>query len=307
MNETKKLAKKLKDSDFAPHTIVPVSIVRSALFGVGLKGDDVVGEGRVIPADKRLPGVSITYWGPYLNQDHFRVWQACIYLARQAGALNGEKFVISSYADILRLCGRATGDYRQYRQTWKLLLDLTRANVMIDSARASDFLAGSLLASVGGSRKSGTVTIELNKTLAQFMHNETLSNDMLRLAGLGKDQIASWLHNYYASQKNPPNLTVSEIQKLSGTKLDLPRLRQRLKKAMEKLEGGIRPLVTYWELDPKTDILHVKKVATTVDMRAPDAVAAEKRRVAESRESDKARKKFKTQSEINKPRGMVVL
>jgi len=105
------------------------------------------------------------------------------------------------------------------------------------------------------------------------MSNETLSNDMLRLAGLGRDQLAAWLHNYYASQKDPPPLTVAEIQKLSGTKLDLPRLRQRLKKALNKLQGGIRPLIVKWRITKETDVVHVVKNSTVVDMRTPSAVA----------------------------------
>src|SRR5699024_604303 len=119
---------------------------------------------------------------------------------------------------------------------------------------------------------------------------ETLSNDIMRLAGLGKDQLASWLHNYFASQKDPPKLTVSEIKTLSGSRLELPQLRQRLKKAMAKLKDGDRPLITDFKLDEKTDTLHVTKAPTTVDMRTADAVASaafERRKTAEAVKQDR--------------------
>lgn len=292
--------------DLTPHTLVPVSVLRCALFGVSASGKR---EADYIPVivDRRLTGAEIRYKGPHLNQDHLKIWQACIFLAKETVDLNGDKFIVANFADLLRLSGRSTGDSRQYAKAWKLLGDLTDAKVEISTSRV-DYV-GSLILEVVKDKPSGRVVIHMSEYLKQFMSNETLSNDMLRLAGLGRDQLASWLHNYYASQKDPPNLTVSEIKELSGSKLDLPRLRQRLNKAMKKLEGGIRPLVTGWRLDKKTDILHVKKVATTVDMRAAEAAAAanfERRRAAEVREKARAQKKFKTQAEINKPRGSVV-
>ena len=215
---------------FAPHSLVPVSVVRSALFGVGATGEEC--KDLTIAVDKRL-GAEVRYSGPYLNQDHFKVWQACVYLARAVGGLNGKPFVVSNFADLLRLCGRDPGESRRYAQTWKLLRDLQRANIEIETGRVS--YVGSLILEANRDKESGKLVINLSANLAQFMSNETLSNDMLRLAGLGKDQLAAWLHNYYASQKDPPPLTVAEIKKLSGTKLDMPRLRQRLKKGIRNL------------------------------------------------------------------------
>lgn len=296
-----------KKNDFAPHTLVPVSVLRCALFGVSTSGKAETDFVDVI-VDRRLTGAEIRYKGPHLNQDHLKIWQACVFLARETVGLNGEKFIISNFADLLRLSGRSTGDSRQYAKAWKLLKDLMDAKVQINTSRVE--YHGSLILEVVKDKPSGCVVIHMSEYLKSLMSNETLTNDMMRLAGLGRDQLAAWLHNYYASQKDPPKLTVSEIKDLSGSKLDLPRLRQRLKKAMEKLQGGIRPLIVSWRLDPKTDILHVKKVATTVDMRAAEAAAAakfERRRTAEARESDRARKKFRTQADMNRPRGKVVL
>jgi len=286
---------------FAPHTLVPVSIVRSALFGVGISGEKSYD--RLIAVDKRL-GAEVKYTGPYLNQDHFKVWQACVYMARTTGGMNGEKFVVSNFADLLRLCGSDPGDTQRYAKTWSLLRDLQKANVEIETGRVS--YVGSLVLEATKDKASGKLVIHLSSNLAQFMSNETLSNDMLRLAGLGRDQLAAWLHNYYASQKDPPPLTVAEIQKLSGTKLDMPRLRQRLKKALTRLQGGIRPLVVKWRIDKATDVVYVTKNPTTVDMRTPDAVAqaTNAKRIEADKEKSKP-KRFRTQGEINAPRGFV--
>ena len=56
-----------------------------------------------------------------------------------------------------------------------------------------------------------------------------------------------------------------------------------MKKALARLQGGIRPLIIEWRIDAKNDLVYVTKNRTTVDMRTPDAVvqaANEKRRVA---------------------------
>jgi len=272
---------KSEEERFAPHTLVPVSVVRSALFGVGIRGAKVTD--KAIPVDKRLGNVQVIYSGPYLNQDHFKVWQACIYLARKAEGLNGEKFVVSNFADLVRLCGADPGDSQRYKKTWKLLEDLVDAKVSIETGRVS--YRGHLILEATRDKKTAKLVINLSSNLAQFMSNETLNNDMLRLAGLGRDQLAAWLHNYYASQKDPPPLTVAEIQKLSGTKLDMPRLRQRLKKAFKKLQGGIRPLIVKWRIAKDTDVVHVVKSPTVVDMRTADAVA-----VAANRKRQEAQK-----------------
>lgn len=288
-SSAEQLSVSAKDEDkssesFAPHTLVPVSMVRSALFGVGVSGE--TSNDRVIVVDKRL-GAEVKYSGPYLNQDHFKVWQACVYMARTTGGMNGEKFVVSNFADLLRLCGSDPGDTPRYKKMWGLLRDLQKANVEIETGRVS--YVGSLILEATKDKESGKLVIHLSSNLAQFMSNETLSNDMLRLAGLGRDQLAAWLHNYYASQKDPPPLTVAEIQKLSGTKLDMPRLRQRLKKALNKLQGGIRPLIVKWRITKETDVVHVVKNSTIVDMRTPSAVAevANKKRKEEKKLAEK--------------------
>lgn len=289
------------------YTLIPVSVLRCALFSVGAGGDDVADFTPVI-VDRRLTGAEIRYKGPYLNQDHLKIWQACIFLAQETVGLNGDKFIVSNMADLLRLSGRSAGDNRQYRRAWALLKDLASAEVEISTSRTNYF--GRLILEVVHDKPSGRIVIHMSEYLRQFMSNETLSNDMLRLAGLGKDQLASWLHNYYASQKDPPKLTIGEIKELSGSKLDLPRLRQRITAAMKKLQGGIRPLILDWSLDRKTDTLIVKKAATTVDMRAAEAAAAAafaRRMAAEAREKERERKRFKTQAEHNRPRGGVVL
>jgi len=241
-----------------------------------------------------------------------KLWQACLFLAQETVGLNGDKFAISNFADLLRLSGRSAGDSRQYDRAWELLKELASAKVEISTSRTNYF--GSLILEVTKDKSSGQVAIHMSGTLKQFMSNETLSNDIMRLAGLGKDQLASWLHNYYASQRDPPKLTVSEIKTLSGSRLELPQLRQRLKKAMAKLKknDGIRPLITDFMLDKKTDILHVTKVPTTVDMRTADAAAAvvfERRRSADAAKRDRSKSpsKFMTQGEINRPCGSLVL
>src|SRR5690606_36218860 len=118
------------------------SVLRCALYGVASEGDEVADFTPVI-IDRRLTGAEIRYKGPYLNQDHLKLWQACLFLAQKTVSLNGDKFAVSNVADLLRLSGRSAGDSRQYRRMWELLKDLSSAKVEISTSRTNYF--GSLI------------------------------------------------------------------------------------------------------------------------------------------------------------------
>lgn len=268
--------KSAKPSSAAISTQVPVSILRSALFSSSASGPYRHDE--KIISDKRLAGTQIFYTGPHLSQEHFKVWQALVYLAKLGSGLTGDIVYVSNFVQLLELCGRQTRDHKQYKKVFALMVDLTKANVQISTSRQA--YSGSLVWEASreilgvGSRERPRVYFRMNGTLAQFLSNETLSNDIMRLASLGKDQLAAWLHNYYATQKVPPLLTVEELRLLSGSSLKLPQFKQRLKTAFPRLRDGAAPLIKNWRIDPSTDVVYVEKNPTVVDMRSPEAVRA---------------------------------
>lgn len=286
--KNKKSTKKQKSTSSSPvpTTLVPVSLLRSSLFGISGEGKHIQNE-TIIPSDKRLAGAEIRYTGPYLTQEHFKVWQACIYLSQQAGNKIGTDITVANFKELLELCGRNTRDYRQYKKIYELMNDMVGAKLNVSTWRVE--YAGTLISEISRDRatfddegaqtfmedlainKKGpsTVRFRLNSMLAQFLSNETLKNDILRHAEIGRDQLASWLHNYYATHKDPPPLTVQELITLCQSPLDPPQFKVRLQRSLQKLTKGIRPLITKWTID-QDNLVRVEKCPTTVDMRSPD-------------------------------------
>lgn len=244
----------------SPEATIPISFVRSALFSVARDGPRL--ERKPIAAEQGPLGIEITYSGPHLNQEHFKVWQSLVHLGKVKDMLNGDTFVTPAN-EILRGMGKDYRDHDQRILLWRLLEDLQQASVYLASRRSR--YRGGLVMAVARDEVSGHIAIRLNPELSQLLTDETLENDMLRMVSLGKDQIAIWLHNYYASWGSYRNLGVKEIQRLCGTKLDLKRFRYRLKKALEKLKGGIRPFITDWRIDDN-DVVFVTKVPTKVKL-----------------------------------------
>lgn len=239
---------------------MPLAMIRGDLFSVAEKGER--SDRRQVAVENGPLGIDVQYSGPHLNQEHFKAWQAVIYLAKQEGGLSGEQFVVSA-TDVMRAMGQTYRDHDQRRRAWRLLEDLSQASVYLSSNRSR--YRGALVFSVLHEEASGKMALRLNPDLAQLLSNEVLQNDMLRVLGLGRNQIAIWLHNYYASHKTPPAISVKELQRLCGTKLDLPRFRQRLRTALDRLKSGVRPLLTHWEIDAN-DMVRVKKIPTQVKL-----------------------------------------
>lgn len=183
----------------------------------------------------------------------------------------GEQFIIP-VTDLMRAMGQTYRDHDQRKRAWRLLEDLSQASIRLTSHRSR--YVGALVFSVLHEEATGRMAIRLNPDLAQLLSDEVLQNDMLRVLGFGRNQIAIWLHNYYASHKTPPALPVRELQRLCGTSLDLPRFRQRLRGALDRLKEGVRPLLVSWTIDDR-DIVRVEKIPTQVKL-LPAAVKAKK-------------------------------
>lgn len=243
-----------------PQVSIPLGMIRSALFSVSLNGERAFR--KKIDVENGPLDIRLEYTGPHLNQDHFKAWQAAIHLAKERGGMLGEQFVVP-VTQLMKAMGQNYRDHDQRLRAWRLLSDLTEANVDLYSVRSK--YKAPLVFSLLHEEASGKMAIRLNPDLAQLLSDEVLQNDMLRVLGLGRNQIAIWLHNYYASHKTPPALPVKELQRLCGTSLDLPRFRQRLRGALDRLKGGVRPLIVSWQIDER-DMVSVEKIPTQVKL-----------------------------------------
>lgn len=243
-----------------PEALIPIAFVRSEMFSVAKDGPRL--ERKPIAAERGPLGIDITYTGPHLNQDHFKAWQAAVHLARCHQGMGGDTFVVPA-TELLRCMGKSYRDHDQRELLWRLLEDLQQTSVFLKTHRSR--YVGALVMAVAQDKDTGHVGIRLNPELSQLLTDEALDNDMMRMVSLGRDQIAMWLHNYYASWGSYRNVSVSELHRMCGTNLDLRRFRYRLKQALTKLMGGVRPFIIDFRIGDD-DMVYVNKKPTKVKL-----------------------------------------
>lgn len=246
-----------------PESLIPIAFVRSALFSVAKDGPTRIRKQDEdnLASEIGPLGIEISCEGPHLNQEHFMAWQAVIHLGRANDGMAGTKFIVPAN-EVLRLMGKGYRDHDQRKLLWRRLEDLQGTRIFLKTHRSR--YVGNLLDAAAQDDETRLVGIRLNPDLEKLLADESLENDMLRMVSLGRDQIAIWLHNYYASWGTYRNVSVQELHRMCGTNLDLRRFRYRLKKAGEKLMGGVRPFITSFRID--NDMVYVNKTRTKVKL-----------------------------------------
>ncbi len=250
---------------FTPFAQVPISFLRSELFSVaktGLRRDRLGSKDTKKIAFESGPlGIDIACDGPHLNQEHLLAWQAVIYLGKLINGISGEKFVVPANF-ILQMMGKEYRDHDQRKALWKLLVDLQGTRVFLASHRSR--YVGNLLDAVEKDEATKQVRIRLNPDLAILLDDETLDNDVMRMAGLGRNLLAMWLNNYFATWASYRNVTVQELHRMCGTNLDMRRFRYRLREAGETLEACERSYIKTFRVE--SDMVYVEKKPTKVKL-----------------------------------------
>ena len=269
-SSTSELPQSPDDKTFIPFALVPISFLRSELFSVAKSGKRrdrlrTDAHTKKIAFESGPLGIDITCDGPHLNQEHLLAWQAVIYLGRHINGLSGEKFVVPANT-ILALMGKEYRDHDQRKALWKLLVDLQGTRIFLMSNRCR--YVGNLFDAAEKDGETNQVRIRLNPDLAPLLDDETLDNDVLRMASLGRNLLAMWLNNYFASWASFRNVSVQELHRLCGTKLDMRRFRYRLRQAGEKLKVCKRSYIKDFRIEG--DMVYVDKKPTKVKLLKPE-------------------------------------
>ncbi len=265
---------------------VPLGFARSAMFGVARHDRTVMVSCHPIPINDPR-GISFIYSGPKLSHYHALLWQAVIQAAQCADVKDETPFTVSADA-LLRAMGSKGGDTKQRGRVWEWLKDLTAARVEL--LTRSKAYVGPLVLDAARDDRSGTVCIRLNSKLIGLLDYEVLRNELARKSALGRNLLAMWLHDYFATHLRPQPERIARLRDVCGSPLALPQFRQRLRTAMTLLTEGERPLVTSWCIDKK-DRLIVRKNPTSVELFDPKNAEAKQRGVwAHDRKADAIQK-----------------
>ncbi|OWY39385.1 hypothetical protein CEK28_08685 [Xenophilus sp. AP218F] len=226
-----------------PYRAMPNELVRSALFAVRdkraartyVKNHEVamIGKGKLF------------YTGEELSQDDETVWMHLVNLARESGINTTVKFTPYSFNKAIGWTTNQAG-YKRLRESLDRLKfgGITLVNQRITENGIQISEAGGLSISLlrrftwqGPDGAPATVyTAELEREAAVLFSGGyfSLINWTERLAL--PTGLATWLHSFFASHREPIPLKISQIRLACGAATPGPQFKRNLKKAMGELQ-----------------------------------------------------------------------
>ena len=209
-----------------PARAVPNGFLRSALFGAIAKGRRRYINGEDLAA---IDGVTIRYKGERLDQGDLDVWESVLHAVRFQEL--GSQCRLTSYA-LLKLMGKT--DTGKNRVTLQNRIERLVANALTVKQGRYTYI-GSLIAGAAKDEETQEWVIELDAKLRPLFAADQFTQiewDVRR--ELNGQQLAQWLHGFYASHAKPFPMKVETLLKLSGSENDNPSSsRQTLRKALD--------------------------------------------------------------------------
>lgn len=207
---------------------VPNGFLRSALFGAIAKGRRRYIERELIAS---VEGIEIRYTGQRLDQGDLDVWASILHAVRAQEL--GSQCRVTSYS-LLKLTGKK--DTGGNRQTLHARITRLRANA-VEVKQGRYTYIGGLLASAAKDEETQEWAIEIDaKMRPLFAEDQFTQLDWAIRHALNGQQLAQWLHGFYASHAKPFPLKVETLLKLAGSEDSNPRsANQTLRKALDAL------------------------------------------------------------------------
>lgn len=243
-----------------PVRAVPNGFLRSALFGAIAKGPRRYMYGEQVAA---LEGIEIRYTGQRLDQGDLDVWESVLHVTRLQNM--GEQCRFTAYS-LLKLLGQA--DAGTNRETLHKRLIRLKANaVEIHQGRYS--YAGSLIDEVYRDKHTHEYVLTLNPKLRPLFASDQFT--VLQWAvrqDLHGQQIAQWLHGFYASHAAPFPIKVETLLKLCGSgAVDPSSSKQKLRKALDAVQKASAAHSEGFSYEIQGDLVHVEKRASLSQRR----------------------------------------
>ena len=226
---------------------VPNSFLRSALFGVSSTRKTYKKRTLIAAVD----GYEIRFKGEAFNQTDLDVWETLLHLARLQPLGTEVKFTAHS---LLKELGRGTG-LSQHEQLKEELMRLITGGVEITWTKEKKAFAGALVSSYFRDEETGHYVVKFNLDMLILYETGHTLIDWSERKALGKNNLAKWLHNHYATHAKPFPYKVETLRDLSGSDTaELRKFRQTLKRALDGLKAI--GAILNWSIDDN-DLLHV--------------------------------------------------
>lgn len=246
---------------------IPLGLARSALFGTSMAAKSERVEIHLEDtslAVQKLRATKVSYTGPVLNQHHSLLWQSIIsaYIEQKTDSIE------ISGNELLRRMGNKSTCSQMHSRLIKMLRDLRSGEISYQTA-THDYMGGLVSGvkiarvNVGTRVRKGNITITINNELSKLFDDEVLVNDLTRKVALGNNQLALWLHDFIATHKVVPPISLLELKRLARSGFELKKFKFEVKKALVVLSSPECGLVTGFSIN-KHNVLSVSKNRTNV-------------------------------------------
>ena len=254
-----------------PVRAVPNGFLRSALFGAIAKGRRRYINGEDLAA---VDGVTIRYKGERLDQGDLDVWESVMHAVRLQEL--GSQCRVTSYA-LLKLMGKT--DTGKNRATLHNRIERLVANAVTVKQGRYTYIGG-LIRFAAKDEETQEWVIELDEKLRPlFAADQFTQVEWAVRHALDGQQLAQWLHGFYASHAKPFPMRMETLLKLSGSENDNPRsAQQKLRKALDAVSEASATHGEGFGYDIRGDLVHVEKKASGPQRRHLAKKAAKPRK-----------------------------
>ena len=243
-----------------PVRAVPNGFLRSALFGAIAKGKRRYIDGEQLAA---LDGIEIRYTGQRLDQGDLDVWESVLHAVRLQEL--GSQCRVTSYA-LLKLMGKTdTGKNRATLN--KRITRLVASALTVKQGRYT--YIGSLIRFAAKDEETQEWVIELDEKLRPlFAADQFTQVEWAVRHALDGQQLAQWLHGFYATHAKPFPMKAETLLKLSGGENADPHSgKQKLRKALDAVAEASAAHGEGFSYEIRGDLVHVEKQAKGTQRR----------------------------------------
>ena len=254
-----------------PVRAVPNGFLRSALFGAIAKGRRRYINGEDLAA---VDGVTIRYKGERLDQGDLDVWESVLHAVRLQEL--GSQCRVTSYA-LLKLMGKT--DTGKNRTTLHNRIERLVANAVTVKQGRYTYIGG-LIRFAAKDEETQEWVIELDEKLRPLFAGDQFTQiEWAVRHELNGQQIAQWLHGFYASHAKPFPFKVETLLKLCGSEdASSTSGRQKLRKALDAVAEASAAHGEGFSYDIRGDLVHVEKRASGPQRRHLAKLASKPRK-----------------------------
>lgn len=239
---------------------VPNSFLRSALFGAIRKGRRRYLEAEQIAA---VDGIEVRYTGQRLDQGDLDVWEALLHAAREQDL--GSECRVTSYA-LLKLMGKV--DTGGNRQTLHKRITRLRAGA-IEVKQGRHIYIGGLVDEAYKDEETQEWVIVLNPRLRSLYGPDQFTQiEWAVRHALDGQQLAQWLHGFYASHAKPFPIKIETLLQLAGSENEAARSAyQKLRLALKAVADASANKGAPFSYEIREGLVHVKKAGSRTQRR----------------------------------------